>query len=160
MYRVLVEQAPGDKIINDAGGDAPPPQVGAYAPVIPVGRGKDERGTLLPGRRPGLSDRRGSGEIHGVAAVFQQVADGLGEGQPVEVAEEVDCVATDELRVAPPCAAVLDPQAVHLPGGVVAADAPDLIAQGSQQLRQVGVLGGVYLRIRVMPVRRAGGIYG
>ena len=32
----------------------------------------------------------------------------------------IDCVATDELRVAPPCAAVLDPQAVHLPGGVVA----------------------------------------
>ena len=58
--------------------------------------------------------------------------------------QESDRVAADALRVAEPGAPILDPQAVHFCGGVVPADAFDLITQMGQQLRQVGFSGSLH----------------
>lgn len=66
---------------------------------------------------------------------------------------ERDGVSAQPLGVAIPATAGLDSQTIHLPGSVVVSDAPDLIAQMGQQLRQIGVIGGVYLSIGVVPVR-------
>ena len=57
IFLVLVEQARFDEIFDDAGGDAAPAQVGAYALVIVIGRGKDEWGPLSPGRRKRFSGK-------------------------------------------------------------------------------------------------------
>ena len=155
VFGVLVEQAHVDKIVDDAGGDTASPQIGAHSFVVAVGRGKDESRPPPLGRRPASLPGNGSRGIHGIAVERQQIADGLGERHSVEMLYECDGVAAGVFRVAEPDAPVFDPQAVHLPGGVVAADAPDLVAQGGQQVRQVRVVGGVDLRGREVPVRGA-----
>ena len=152
---VLVEQAQPDEAVDDAGADAPPPQVGAYSPAAAVGRGEGEWPPLLPGRRPRAWYGRGRGAARRVVVERQQIADCLGERHPAEMPDKRDGVAAGGFRVAVPGAPVLDAQAVYLLGGVVAADPPDVIAEAGQQIGQIRVIGGVDLRARIVPVRRA-----
>ena len=70
--------------------------------------------------------------------------------------EKIDSVTTGGFRVTIPGAAALDTQAVHLPGGIVAANPFDVIAQAVQQVRQVGIVGGVDLPVCIVPVRGTG----
>lgn len=156
IFLVLVEQARFDEIFDDAGGDAAPAQVGAYALVIVIGRGKDEWGPLSPGRRPRSLYGRGNAGIHMIAVECQEKAHGFRERHPVEAPDELDGVPAGGFRVPEPGAPVPDAQAVHLPGRVVAADPFDLIPQGDQQLRQVRVVGCVDFCGRIVPVRKSG----
>ena len=74
----------------------------------------------------------------------EQILDSFRKCLVAELLHESDGVAARVLRVAEPCATVLDPQAVHFCCGVVPANAFDLIAQMGQQLRQIRFPGDLY----------------
>lgn len=65
------------------------------------------------------------------------------------IVQECDGVSALAVGVPFPGLAVFDADAIHLFGGVVtAAHPPDSVAQVLQQIRQVGGLGDLRLRIR------------
>ena len=77
----------------------------------------------------------------------QQIFHRLRKTLVAEPLEKADGISADALRVAEPGAPVLDPDAVHLLGGVVVADPLYLIAQGYQQIRKVCVPNSGHLGI-------------
>ena len=134
MLGVLVQQTAVHKLPDHLRGDAAFAQVGKDSAVIRVSRRQGEglwRGVLLDGRHY-LS--RG---VSGPPVKGEQVFNSFRECLAAELLHESDGVAACVLRVAEPCATVLDPQAVHFCCGVVPANAFDLIAQMGQQLQQI-----------------------
>ena len=71
----------------------------------------------------------------------------------MEMPDKRDSVAAGEFRVSEPGAPVPDTQAVHLQRRIKLSNALDVVAKAFQQLRQVRVVGGLYLRGRIVPVR-------
>ena len=141
---VLVQQPGLDKVPNHLGGDASLLQIGEHPPLILIGDGQDEGVLFLFRRfRPG---RKMLGRVpRPVAVELQQVVHCLREALATELLEEGDGVPTLAGGVAPPASAILDADAVHLLGGVVAAQPPHLVAQVGQQVRQVRLLGDGHL---------------
>ena len=95
---------------------------------------------------------RGGGIPGAVSVEFQQVVHRLPEILAAEFLQKCDGVPARAVGVPLPGPAVLDAEAVHLPGGVVpAAQAADGVAQVFQQVRQVCPLGGLHFLVREFP---------
>ena len=80
-----------------------------------------------------------------MAVEGQQILHRLWETPAAKMLQESDGIPTRLLRVAVPGAAVLDPQAVHLLGGVVVAYPRYGVAERRQQVRQVRPAGDLHL---------------
>ena len=119
-----VQQAGGDKVPNYLGRNATLFQVGIdTAPIYMPGR--QHKGFLgLRGLFVGLGFLGGG--ISGTVVKGQQVLHRLWETLIAKMLQEGDGVPTNLLGVAIPGAAVLDPQAVHLLGGVVLNVTPNI----------------------------------
>ncbi len=139
IFRVLIEQPRADKVPDDLGRDTPLLKIGGHAAVVAVRRreGKRDRLFLWNGWRRTKKPC--------AAMIVQKILYSLRETLALEPLQEGDRVSAPVFRVAEPGAAVLDPQAVHFLGGVIAADPLDLIPQGGQQIGQIGLPGGLQL---------------
>ena len=127
------------------GGDASLLKIGKHPPLVRVGDGQGEGGLLL---WLGGLGARGGGVPGALAIELQQVIDSLPEILAAELLQEGDGVSAFAVGVTLPGTAVLDADAVHLPGGVVAAAyPPDAVAQVFQQIRQICVLSGLHLLV-------------
>ena len=82
-----------------------------------------------------------------MAVEVQQVVHRLREALAAELLEEGNGIPALAGGVPPPAAPVLDTDAVHLPGGLVAAQPPHLGPQVGQQIRQICLLGDPHLYI-------------
>ena len=126
MLGVLVQQTAVHKLPDHLRGDAAFAQVGKDSAVIRI-PGWQGKGLLhlvpLDGRHCF------GGGISGPAIEGEQILDSFRKCLVAELLHESDGVAARVLRVAEPCATVLDPQAVHFCCGVVPANAFDLIAR-------------------------------
>ena len=146
---VLVQQAGVEERPDDLGGDAPLAQVAEHTAVVPIGRGQGElRSLFLLGGSPGPPVLIGG---PGLSIELQQVVHRLPEALPLKFLEEGDGVAARSVGIPLPGAAVFDHKAVHLPGRVVPPDPLHLIAQVLQQVRQVGIFGGLHLLVCEFP---------
>ena len=126
MQAVLVQQAGLDKAPDHLGGNASLLKIGKHPPLILVGYGQGKGRFLLLLDWPGA---RGGGVPGTLAVELQQVIDGFSETLTLELLEKGDGVPAGTVGVALPDPAVLDAEAVHLPGGVVAAaQPPDAVA--------------------------------
>ena len=95
---------------------------------------------------------RGGGIPGAVSVEFQQVVHRLPEILAAEFLQKCDGVPARAVGVPLPGPAVLDAEAVHLPGGVIPAAYPaDAVAQVFQQVRQVCPLGSLHLLVREFP---------
>ena len=133
MQRVLIKQARADKALDHLRRNAAAAQIREHAPLI------------MPrdGQRKGLSLLRFAPARHGrvprPAAVVQQKLHRLHKTLAAELLYKRDGVTTLSRGVPCPDTAVLDPQAVHLPCGVVAADTLDAVAEVFEQIRQIRI---------------------
>ena len=144
MHGVLVQQAAVHKLPDDLRGNAALTQVGKHPAIIRIARGQGEglwRINLLDG-----SHCFGGG-VSGPPIEGEQILDSFRECLAAELLHESDGVTADVLRVADPCAAVFDPQAVPFCRGVVPANAFDLIAQMGQQFRQIRFSGNLHFLV-------------
>ena len=149
VQAVLIQQTGLDEAPDHLGGDASLLKIGKHPPLVMMGDGQGKGGLLL---RLGGFGTWGGGVPGALAIELQQVVDGLPEILAAELLQESDGVPTLAVGVALPGAAVLDADAVHLPGGVVtAAYPPDAVAQVFQQVRQIRVLSGLHLLVREFP---------
>ena len=80
--------------------------------------------------------------------VGQQAFHCLLETFIAEPLEECNGIPSGLVRVAKPCAAIPDAEAVHLLGGMIPADPSDLISQVLQQVRQIRLSGDLHFRAR------------
>ena len=134
MLGVLVQQTAVHKLPDHLRGDAAFAQVGKDSAVIRI-PGWQGKGLLHLVPLDGWHCFGGG--ISGPAIEGEQILDSFRKCLVAELLHESDGVAARVLRVAEPCATVLDPQAVHFCCGVVPANAFDLIAQMGQQLQQI-----------------------
>ena len=149
MQAVLVQQAGLDEAPDHLGADASLLKIGKHPPLVLVGDGQGESWLFLWLGWPGA---RGGGVSGTLAVELQQVIDGFSETLTLELLEKGDGVPACAVGVALPGSAVLDADAVHLSGGVVAAaQPPDAVAQVFQQVRQVCPLGGLHFLVRKFP---------
>ena len=149
VQAVLIEQAGVDKATDDLGGDASLLKIGKHSPLICMGDGQGEDRFFLLLDRLGVGD----GGVPGAASIeLQQVVHRLPEILAAELLQKRDGVPARAVGVALPGPAVLDAEAVHLPGGVIpATQAADGVAQVFQQVRQVCPLGSLHLLVREFP---------
>lgn len=80
-------------------------------------------------------------------AVGEEIFHRFGETLVAEALKEADGVSAHFFRITKPCAAVFDANAVHLFRGVVVADPLHLVAQMSQQVRQIRAFCDLHLGV-------------
>ena len=142
---VLIQKTGVQKRSDHLRRDAPLFQIGEYPAVVRVCGGKGEGDAFfLCLDRLSWPDRG----VPGPAAVVQQELHRLRKALIAEPLEEGDGVSAGVFRVAEPGAAVFDAETVHLLCGVIPADLLNMVPQGLQQIRQICLPGGLYLRVR------------
>ena len=140
---VLIQQSGVEKAADDARCDPAFFQVGAHPAGIGVPRRQCKRFRRF--RRLLSLPVPLRGGISGAAVECQQILHRLGETPAAKMLQKGDGVPAHSLGVAVPGAAVLDPQAVHLLGGVVVAYPRYGVAERRQQVRQVRPAGDLHL---------------